>query len=161
MKLVYAAIYEHPDSTDVRIFASEDDTRAWRTRLAKESWHDAFDEDPPSDEDIGSEYFHRIAAQAEYFSMHPCELEGQADRHSPSLDRPRIGLGRSSTLKTKPAVPSPATSSLFGPPRLRTTPVARESSEAGFRTATRRSAPTRSRQKFAVPRCTIPGPMRR
>lgn len=76
----YAALYEHPHGTDVRIFVNEDDAWAWRTQLAKEWWEDEFADEPPSDDAIGPAYFDRMAEHDEFFSVHPCGIEGLPDQ---------------------------------------------------------------------------------
>ncbi len=73
---VYTALYEHPHGTDVRIFVNEDDAWAWRTRLAKEWWEDELADEPPSDDAIGAAYFDRMTERDEFFSVHPCAIEG-------------------------------------------------------------------------------------
>ena len=77
---VYVAIYEHRHGTDVRVFIDEDRALVWRTRIAQEWWSDAFDDDPPPDEEIGAEYFERMLERDEFFSTMRCDLEtGQPD----------------------------------------------------------------------------------
>ena len=43
----------------------------WRTGLAKEWWSDAFEDDPPPDDEIGEEYFARMLERDEFFSTVP------------------------------------------------------------------------------------------
>ena len=72
---VYVAIYEHRHGTDVRVFADEDQAMCWRTDLAKEWWSDAFEDDPPPDDEIGEKYFERMLERDEFFSATQCEIE--------------------------------------------------------------------------------------
>lgn len=74
-QLVYVAIYEHPHGTDVRVFTEEDQALRWRTGLAKEWWSNAFDDDPPPDDEIGEDYFERMLERDEFFSMQECHVE--------------------------------------------------------------------------------------
>lgn len=76
---VHVAVYEHPHGTDIRVFADEEQAMRWRTGLAKEWWSNAFDDDPPPDDVIGTEYFERMLERDEFFSTVLCDVE----------DRPR------------------------------------------------------------------------
>ena len=73
---VYVAIYEHRHGTDVRVFADEDQAMCWRTDLAKEWWSDAFEDDPPPDDEIGEKssflfaHQHRVGRQRLDFCPH-------------------------------------------------------------------------------------------
>jgi hypothetical protein len=76
-QVVHVATYEHPHGDDIRVFHDKGDAWDWRTRIAQEWWSNEFDDEPPSEDVIGSEYFDRMADKdgAEYFSVVPCELE--------------------------------------------------------------------------------------
>lgn len=73
---VVVAIYEHRHGMDVRAFTHEDEAMSWRTKLAKRWWSDAFDDEPPADDEIGEEYFGRMLERDEFFSTQECEVEG-------------------------------------------------------------------------------------
>lgn len=87
---VYVAIYEHPHGTDVRVFIDEDRALVWRTRIAQEWWSDAFDDDPPSDAEIGAEYFERMLERDGFFSTMRCDLE--TDQPDPAGQTPSDGF---------------------------------------------------------------------
>lgn len=72
---VHVAIYEHAHGMDVRVFTDPEQAASWRTRIAQEWWSDAFDEDPPTVDRIGAEYFDRMADHGEYFSTMTCRIE--------------------------------------------------------------------------------------
>ncbi|WP_028710444.1 hypothetical protein [Paracoccus pantotrophus] len=72
---VHVAIYEHAHGVDVRVFTVPEHAANWRTRIAQEWWSDAFDEDPPTVDRIGAEYFDRMADHGEYFSTMTCGIE--------------------------------------------------------------------------------------
>ncbi len=92
---VYVAIYEHCHGADVRVFANEDQAICWRTGLAKEWWSDAFEDDPPPDDEIGEEYFERMLERDEFFSTVPRDIE--TDDHN-SADP--AGLGPSADTES-------------------------------------------------------------
>lgn len=73
---VHVAIYDHPHGTDVRVFIDRDGALNWRTGIAREWWSNAWDDDPPPDEEIGEEYFNRMLDRGdEFFSIQLCDLE--------------------------------------------------------------------------------------
>ncbi|MCJ1901479.1 hypothetical protein MR829_13990 [Paracoccus versutus] len=72
---VHVAIYEHAHGMDVRVFTDPEQAASWRTRIAREWWNDAFDAAPPPPDEIGSEYFERMADHGEYFSTMTCRIE--------------------------------------------------------------------------------------
>ena len=77
-QFVHVAIYEHPHGEDVRVFHDKGDAWDWRTRLAQEWWSKEVDDESPSRDVIGPEYFDRMGDKdrAEYFSVLECEFEG-------------------------------------------------------------------------------------
>ncbi|WP_413874651.1 hypothetical protein [Albidovulum sp.] len=79
---VHVAIYEHPHGTDVRVFLNREEALSWRTRIAQGWWSNAFDDDPPPEEQIGEEYFERMLERDEFFSTMACEIDG--GHHQPS-----------------------------------------------------------------------------
>lgn len=84
---VYVAIYEHPHGMDVRVFVDAEQALSWRTGIAQEWWSNAFEDDPPPDDEIGEEYFERMLERDEFFSTLTCDLEisdpGPADPSEP------------------------------------------------------------------------------
>lgn len=73
---VHVAIYEHPHGTDVRVFLDKDQAMNWRTGLAKEWWSNAYEDDPPPDDEIGEEYFERMQEHGdEFFSVVMCDID--------------------------------------------------------------------------------------
>lgn len=72
---VHVAIYEHPHGTDVQVFLHAEEALNWRTSIAQEWWSNAFDDDPPSVEQIGDEYFERMLERDEFFSTVTRHLE--------------------------------------------------------------------------------------
>lgn len=72
---VHVAIYEHPHGTDVQVFLHAEEVLNWRTGIAQEWWSNAFDDDPPSVEQIGDEYFERMLERDEFFSTVTRHLE--------------------------------------------------------------------------------------
>lgn len=79
---IHVAIYEHPHGMDVRVFLHREEALNWRTRIAQEWWSNAFDDDPPPEDQIGEEYFERMLERDEFFSTMGCEIEG--GHHQPS-----------------------------------------------------------------------------
>ncbi|RJL07307.1 hypothetical protein D3P06_00780 [Paracoccus aestuarii] len=92
---VHLAIYEHRHGTDVRVFLDADQAFAWRTDIAKAWWSDAFEDDPPPDDEIGAEYFERMLERDEYFSTMPRDIE--TGDHSPADP---AGLGPSADTES-------------------------------------------------------------
>lgn len=87
---VHVAIYDHPHGTDVRAFLDRDRALNWRTGIAKEWWRNAYDEDPPPDDEIGEEYFNRMLDRGdEFFSIQLCDLEA-GDHASADLPLPTL-----------------------------------------------------------------------
>lgn len=74
-RIVHVAIYEHRHGTDVRVFLAREQALFWRTVLAKEWWRNEFDDDPPSDDEIGEEYFSRMLERDEFFTTMSCNVE--------------------------------------------------------------------------------------
>ncbi|NLS26475.1 hypothetical protein S2M10_14580 [Sphingomonas sp. S2M10] len=72
---VHVATYEHPYGTDIRVFLDQDQALIWRTRIAREWWSHAFDQEPPPDDEIGEEYFERMLERDEFFSTMECDIE--------------------------------------------------------------------------------------
>lgn len=95
---VHVAIYDHPHGTDVRVFLDRDGALNWRTGIAREWWSNAWDDDPPPDEEIGDEYFNRMLDRGdEFFSIQLCDLEaGDHASAGPSLPAMRSGSGGAS-----------------------------------------------------------------
>jgi hypothetical protein len=69
-QFVHVAIYEHPHGEDVRVFHDKGDAWDWRTPCP-EWWSKEFDDESPSRDVIGPEYFDRMGDKdrAEYFSV--------------------------------------------------------------------------------------------
>ncbi|MFC0217596.1 hypothetical protein ACFFJ7_04215 [Pseudochelatococcus lubricantis] len=90
LRPVHVAIYEHPHGTDVRVFLDQDQAMDWRTGIAKEWWSNAYDDDPPPDDEIGEKYFERMLERGdEFFSTVMCDVEicpPDADAPIPSGD---------------------------------------------------------------------------
>ncbi|MBL4918652.1 hypothetical protein [Szabonella alba] len=89
-QIVHVAIYDHPHGTDVRVFLDRDGALNWRTGIAREWWSNAWDDDPPPDEEIGEEYFNRMLDRGdEFFSIQLCDLDAgdhaSADPPLPTL----------------------------------------------------------------------------
>lgn len=78
LQRVVVAMYEHRHGIDVRAFTHQGEAMSWRTKLAKRWWHDAFDDEPPADDEIGEEYFGRMLERDEFFSTQECEVEGDS-----------------------------------------------------------------------------------
>jgi hypothetical protein len=76
-RTVYAAIYEHDYGTDVCVFRTEAQARAWRNEVASAWWEDEFpDEERPADTEIGARYFDRMHDGGnEYFNIEACTVE--------------------------------------------------------------------------------------
>src|SRR5690606_31851784 len=79
-KSVHVAIYDHPHGTDVRVFLARDRALNWRTGIARKWWSNAYDDDPPPDEEIGEKYFDRMLDRGEeFFSIQLCDVEVDDD----------------------------------------------------------------------------------
>lgn len=73
---VHVAIYDHPHGMDVRVFLDSYQALNWRTGIAKEWWSNAYEDDPPPDDEIGEEYFGRMLDRGdEFFSIKMCDTE--------------------------------------------------------------------------------------
>ena len=77
---VWVAIYSHEYGSDVRVFDNEQACRDWRDRIATNWWDDEFPDDEAPKENIGGEYFERLAEQgvSESFSWYNAEVESKA-----------------------------------------------------------------------------------
>lgn len=97
-KSVHVAIYDHPHGTDVRAFLTRDRALNWRTAIAKEWWSNAYDEDPPPDDEIGEKYFNRMLDRGEeFFSIQLCDVEvGNHAPTDPTVLAPRSDSGGAS-----------------------------------------------------------------
>ena len=92
---VHVAIYDHPHGTDVRVFLDRDGALNWRAGIAREWWSNAWDDDPPPDEEIGDEYFNWMLDRGdEFFSIQLCKLEaGDHAPADPTVLAPRSDCG--------------------------------------------------------------------
>ncbi|UWF58503.1 hypothetical protein [Brucella sp. 2716] len=97
-KSVHVAIYDHPHGTDVRVFLARDRALNWRTGIAKEWWSNAYDDDPPPDDEIGEKYFDRMLDRGEeFFSIQLCDVEvGEHAPTDPTVLAPRSASGGAS-----------------------------------------------------------------
>ena len=83
MSTFYAAIYEHPHGTDVRLFRDEAHAWSWRTNIAKDcgTTQSAASVPPTPRLAIAISIPWR---HGEYFSVTPCTPEGSDPRMSTS-----------------------------------------------------------------------------
>ena len=69
---VVVAVYEHRHGVDVRAFQSETGARTWRCEIAERWWEEEFDDERPTQGDIGQAYFESI--EGESFTVHEVEV---------------------------------------------------------------------------------------
>ena len=71
--IVYVAIYKPSKSAPkVRVFETEDDAYAWRKEIAENGWARSWTDEP---DDVANEYFDRVAAHGETFTVEDHEVE--------------------------------------------------------------------------------------